>query len=267
VGTLREMNAGNAADRVRWVHAALMAELVGSEGTVTMVDIDPDVTDRASGSLGEAGYSRVNVVLADAETGVSEHAPYDRIIVMAGAWDIPSVWVEQLADGGRIVVPLRMRGLTRSLALERDGNRLVSRSAMICGFVKMQGAGAYQERLLLLRCTEIRLRFDDGGPDDPHLLDGVLGTKRAEVWSGVTIGRAESFDTLQFWLAHDIAGILPSGSGRRAGQRSQSCDGMLEGAAGIALTRHTTAAPASRWDACLLISPPTLQTMHREGME
>jgi hypothetical protein len=51
------------------------------------------------------------------------------------------------------------------------------------------------------------------------------------------------------------------------GQRSPSCDGMLEGAAGIALTRHTTAAPASRWDACLLISPPTLQTMHREGME
>ncbi len=182
-------------------NAALLAELVGSEGTVTTVDIDPDVTDRASSFLGEAEYSRVNVVLADAETGVAEHAPYDRIIVTAGAWDIPPVWVEQLADGGRIVVPLRMRGLTRSLALERDGNRLVSRSAMICGFVKIQGAGAHQERLLLLRGTEIGLRFDDGGPDDPHLLDGVLGTERAEVWSGVTIGRAESFDTLQFWLA------------------------------------------------------------------
>lgn len=87
-----------------------MAELVGSEGTVTTVDIDPEVTDRACSLLGEAGYSRVNVVLADAETGVAEHAPYDRIIVTAGAWDIPPVWVEQLADGGRIVVPLRMRG-------------------------------------------------------------------------------------------------------------------------------------------------------------
>ena len=188
-------------------NAALMAELVGSEGTVTTVDIDPDVTDRASSFLGEAGYSRVNVVLADAETGVPEHAPYDRIIVTAGAWDIPPVWVKQLADGGRIVVPLRMRGLTRSLALERDGNRLVSRSAMICGFVKMRGAGAYQERLLLLRGTEIRLRFDDGGPDDPYLLDGVLGTERAEVWSGVTIGRAEPFDTLQFWLATTLPGF------------------------------------------------------------
>jgi hypothetical protein len=55
--------------------AALMAELVGSEGTVTTVDIDPDVTDRASRLLGAAGYSRVNVVLADAENGVPEHAP------------------------------------------------------------------------------------------------------------------------------------------------------------------------------------------------
>ncbi len=84
---------------------------------------------------------------------------------------------------------------------------MVSRSAMICGFVKMQGAGAYQERLLLLRGTEIRLRFDDGGPDHPHLSDGVLGTERAEVWSGVTIGRAEPFDTLQFWLATTLPGF------------------------------------------------------------
>lgn len=188
-------------------NAALLAELVGSEGTVTTVDIDPEVTVRARSLLDAAGYSRVNVVLADAETGVPEHAPYDRIIVTVGAWDIPPAWVKQLADDGRIVVPLRMRGLTRSLALERDGDRLVSRSAMICGFVRMQGAGAHQERLLLLRGEVTKLRFDDGGPDDPHLLDGVLGTERAEVWSGVTVGRMESFDTLQFWLATSLAGF------------------------------------------------------------
>ncbi len=188
-------------------NAALLAELVGSEGTVTTVDIDPEVTGRASDLLGEAGYSRVNVVLADAEAGVAEYAPYDRIIVTAGAWDIPAVWVEQLADGGRIIVPLRMRGLIRSLALERDGNHLVSRSAMVCGFVKMQGAGAHQERMLLLRGTGIALRFDDGGPDDPNGLGGVLGSEPAEVWSGVTIGRAESFHTLQFWLATTLPGF------------------------------------------------------------
>ncbi len=189
------------------VNAAMMGWLVGSEGTVTTVDIDPDVTDRASSLLDAAGYSQVNVVLADAENGVPEHAPYDRIIVTVSAWDIPPVWVEQLAPGGRIVVPLRMRGLTRSLALDRDGDHLGRRSAMICGFVRMQGAGAHQERVLPVRGMQIRLRFDDGGPDDPDLLDGVLDTERAEVWSGVTIGRFESFGTLQFWLATTLPGF------------------------------------------------------------
>jgi protein-L-isoaspartate(D-aspartate) O-methyltransferase len=67
------------------VNAAMMAWLVGSEGTVTTVDIDPEVTERASSLLDAAGYSRVNVVLADAENGVPEHAPYDRVIVTVGA--------------------------------------------------------------------------------------------------------------------------------------------------------------------------------------
>jgi protein-L-isoaspartate(D-aspartate) O-methyltransferase len=98
-------------------------------------------------------------------------------------------------------------GLTRSLALDREGDRLVSRSAMICGFVRMQGAGAHQERVLPLRGQQIRLRFDDGAPDNPHLLDGVLDTERDEMWSGVAIGRCESFATLQFWLATTLPGF------------------------------------------------------------
>ena len=198
--TALEIGSGGA-------NAAMMDWMVGPEGTVTTVDIDPDVTNRARRLLDAAGYARVNVVLADAEYGVPQHAPFDRIIVTVGTWDIAQAWVDQLAPGGRLVVPLRMRGLTRSLALDRDGDHLVSRSAMICGFVKMQGAGTHQERVLPLRGTQIGLRFDDGGPDDLHLPDGVLDTERAEVWSGVTIGRRESFDTLQFWLATTLPGF------------------------------------------------------------
>ena len=74
------------------------------------MDIDPEVTDRASRLLDAAGYSQVRVVLGDAERGVPEFAPYDRIVVAIGAWDIPPAWTDQLAGGGRMVVPLRMRG-------------------------------------------------------------------------------------------------------------------------------------------------------------
>lgn len=37
-----------------------------------------------------------------------DHAPYDRIVVTVGAWDIPPAWVDQLAQGGTLTVPLRM---------------------------------------------------------------------------------------------------------------------------------------------------------------
>jgi len=70
-------------------NAALLAELVGEEGEVTTVDIDPEVVDRARCCLEAAGYRRVTVVLADAEGGIPDHAPYDRVIVTAGAWDMP----------------------------------------------------------------------------------------------------------------------------------------------------------------------------------
>lgn len=81
-------------------NAALIAELVGETGQVTTVDIDPDVADRAQSCLAAAGYHRVNVVVADAEGGVPKHAPYDRMIVTVGAWDIPPAWSDQLAEGG-----------------------------------------------------------------------------------------------------------------------------------------------------------------------
>ena len=57
------------------VNAAMMSWLAGPEGQVTTVDIDLDVTERARRLLDTAGFGRVNVVLADAENGVAEHAP------------------------------------------------------------------------------------------------------------------------------------------------------------------------------------------------
>jgi len=182
-------------------NAALMAEIVGVGGEVTTIDIDPDVTDAARDYLTQTGHQRVNVVLADGEQGCAEHAPYDRIIVTAGAWDIPPAWVEQLTGDGILTVPLRMRGLTRSIAFAQADGHLVARSAKVCGFVKMQGAGAHDEWLLLLRGNEIGLRFDDSWPADTHKLSGPLDLLRVEVWSAVATGRLEPFDTLQLWLA------------------------------------------------------------------
>ncbi|MEU5978955.1 hypothetical protein [Streptomyces sp. NPDC047315] len=58
------------------------------------------------------------MVTADAEGGVPEGAPYDRVLVTAGSWDVPPAWTAQLTETGRLIVPLRMRGLMRSVAFQ-----------------------------------------------------------------------------------------------------------------------------------------------------
>jgi protein-L-isoaspartate(D-aspartate) O-methyltransferase len=143
-------------------------------------------------------------VLGDAESGVPEHAPYDRVIVTVEAWDLPPAWTDQLAPDGRVVVPLRLRSQTRSLALDLVGDHLVSRSSEACGFVKMQGAGGHAEQGLLLAGREVRLTgFDGTGLPDPAALDldAAARSLRAEAWSDVLVWRGEGWDTLPLWLA------------------------------------------------------------------
>ncbi len=186
---------------------ALLAELAGPTGQVVTVDIDPAVADRARLFLDQAGYPQVKVVLADAENGVPEYAPFDRILVTAGAWDAPPTWSRQLAERGRIVMPLRTRGVTRTVAFDPDGDRLVSVSSAPCGFVPMQGAGAHGERLWLLSGNRIGLLVDDGELEEPDRLSGVFSRERSECWSGVTIGRSEPFDHLFLWFATSLRGF------------------------------------------------------------
>ncbi|WP_369265904.1 methyltransferase, FxLD system [Streptomyces harbinensis] len=185
-------------------NAALIAELVGEAGEVTTIDIDEDVTDRARRFLAEGGYPQVHVGTVDGEFGFKDRAPFDRIIVTVGAWDLPSAWVEQLADDGRLVVPLRMRGLTRSVTFERRQNHLVSRDYHLCGFVPMQGVGECRERLVLLHGGDVGLRVDDGQPADAEALGTALAGPKSEAWSGVTVGRGVRFDGLHLWLGLNI---------------------------------------------------------------
>lgn len=190
-------------------NASLLAEVTGENGLVVSVDIDPEVTAQASAALKEAGYEdRVMVVTADGEHGEPSNACYDAIVVTAGAWDIPPAWLAQLADGGTLVLPLRMNTITRSLALRRAGDHLVSTSAEVCGFIEMRGEGARAERIFRLpdpRGRHVTLRFDEQAPDEPSLLDGALATGPVMAWSGVGIGDGVSFADLHLWLA----GFLP----------------------------------------------------------
>lgn len=120
-------------------NAALLSHLVGKNGDVTTIDIDPETAEEARQHLRSAGYKQVKVLAADGGFGHGESAPYDRIIVTAGCWQIPQAWVEQLVEGGILVLPLRVNGAHVCLALRKDDGTLVSRRAAVCGFMPLRG--------------------------------------------------------------------------------------------------------------------------------
>ncbi|MEV4889939.1 methyltransferase, FxLD system [Nonomuraea sp. NPDC055795] len=199
------------------VNAAMLAEVVGPDGEVASVDIDREVTDRATELLEAAGYGdRVTVITADAEHEIAGFGPFDATIVTVGAWDLAPPWLHQLAPGGTLVVPLRMNGVSRTVAFQRENDHLVSTSAVVAGFVPMQGDGQHVDQEFRLPDAQghaVVLRFDDGAPDDPTLLDGVLASERAEVWSGVTIENGVSFADLHLWFASFLPGFCKVAAG------------------------------------------------------
>lgn len=187
-------------------NAALLTELVGSEGEVTTMDIDAEVADRARECLDRAGYRRVRTVYGDGMFGAPDFGPYDRLIVTVGAEDIPNAWIDQLAPQGRMVVPLRTRALMRSWALDRDGDRLISRSHMMCGFVPMQGVGRRQRARIDLQGAAVTLWADEGPEVDAAAVEKALSSPHAQAWSGVTRKRGEPFGDLDLWLATTLEG-------------------------------------------------------------
>lgn len=187
-------------------NAALIAELVGPQGRVTTVDIDGEIVDRARVCLDVAGYGRVRTVLGDGDGGVPDGAPYDRIVVTVRAGDVPPAWVDQLAVAGRMVVPLQLRGLTRSVVLDRadrTSGRLRGGNVRLCSFVPMQGAGAQDETVVAIEQpgrARVRLRTEAASGPELAALAAAIGRASGEpvtVWTGVEF---DHVDDLDLWL-------------------------------------------------------------------
>ncbi|MEU4233277.1 methyltransferase, FxLD system [Nonomuraea sp. NPDC026600] len=183
-------------------NAALLAEIVGPDGLVVTVDIDSFVTERAARFLAETGYAHVKVVLGDAEHAADEHTPqggFDAIIVTVGVYDVP--WGHLLAPGGRMIVPLRFSTISRSFTFVRDGDHFLGLNPTVCGFVPVQGAGKLPDQEPVLANGAVRLTLENGSPLDVAGLEQALAGDRTELWTGVTAGRGEPFDSMHLWIA------------------------------------------------------------------
>jgi protein-L-isoaspartate(D-aspartate) O-methyltransferase len=197
-------------------NAAVMSTVVGPQGQVISIDIDPELVARARASLAAAGYDRVTLLCADGGYGDPDDAPFDRIIVTAGAWDIAPAWLEQVAPGGLLVLPLSIRGIQLSVALQRTDQRSgrgagqpgsgsrdewQGMSAWRCGFVRMLGAFAGPE--VAFRLDEpngLIAQMSDGSPVDGHGLQQALSIEpAADVLLPPPGGQADLAD-LDLWL-------------------------------------------------------------------
>jgi protein-L-isoaspartate(D-aspartate) O-methyltransferase len=111
--------------------AAVLADLARMVYTIELVQ---ELSLAARRALHRIGCRNVRFRVGDGHEGWAEFAPFDRIMVTAGAATFPHGLVEQLVDGGRIVVPVGRGSQILTLGV-KHGGRLVSRSLMGCVFV------------------------------------------------------------------------------------------------------------------------------------
>lgn len=115
--------------------AAVLAEIVDEVFTIEIIG---ELAEWGEGNLRRAGYEQVRVKHADGYHGWEEHAPFDAIIVTAAADHIPPPLLDQLRDGGRMVIPVGSPFRTQTLMLvTREGDDIVTRSLLPVRFVPL----------------------------------------------------------------------------------------------------------------------------------
>lgn len=127
-------------------NAAVMAELVGPTGKVITLERHPSLAEKAAQVLVEAGYTNVQVVVGDGSLGYPEEAPYDRISVTCGAPRVPNPLVEQLRDGGIMLIPVGGLEYQSLLRVRKLGGRTLSEDLGSVVFVPLLGEKGHRSQ-------------------------------------------------------------------------------------------------------------------------
>lgn len=117
-------------------NAALLSLLASR---VVSVEIVPELAKRAREVLKCGGFANVEVILADGSTGWPSEAPYDAIVVTAGAPIVPEPLKEQLRVGGRLIIPVGNRLQQWLFEVQRTGEGFLEREHGGCRFVALRG--------------------------------------------------------------------------------------------------------------------------------
>ena len=123
--------------------AAILAELAAD---VTTIERRADLAAAARDLLAQLHYANVTVVVADGTRGFESRAPYDAILVAAGAPRVPPALLVQLADGGRIVIPIGPHEHQVLTVVRRTGSTFQHIEREGCVFVPLIGEGGWPDK-------------------------------------------------------------------------------------------------------------------------
>ncbi len=121
--------------------AAIVSELAGEVWTI---ERHAELATRASEILERLGYANVHVVHGDGSLGLPQHAPFDKILVAAAAPHIPDSLVAQLADGGRLVIPVGNRAEQQVQVVRKLGDQITISAQDACRFVPLVGEEGWE---------------------------------------------------------------------------------------------------------------------------
>ena len=132
--------------------AAVLAEIVArmdpaKKGHVYTIERVPELAEFAKRNLELAGYKDyVTVIVGDGSKGYPDEAPFDRIIVTAGAPSVPKPLIEQLDVNGRLVIPVGDKFVQRLLIAEKKpGGELDMKWGIECVFVPLIGEYGWRD--------------------------------------------------------------------------------------------------------------------------
>jgi len=116
--------------------AAILGKLAAEVHTV---ERHPSLAKSAAQLLADLGYENIQVHLGDGTRGLPDFAPYDAIMVTAAAPDVPDPLLDQLADGGRLIMPVGGRGGQMLHLCQRRGEEIISDNLAPVAFVPLIG--------------------------------------------------------------------------------------------------------------------------------
>jgi len=121
---------------------ALLARLVRHVYAIERID---ELARQAMSALALLNVTNVSLRTGDGTVGWPEHAPFDRIICGAGAPDVPPAWIEQLVDGGRIVMPVGGLDSQTLVAVDKSRGKVLRRDICDVRFVKLIGQAGWPQ--------------------------------------------------------------------------------------------------------------------------